>query len=139
MLRNTLKTLMQSFGPSGSEKTVANEIKTLLAGHVDSMHEDALGNIIVEKYGTDDDAKRIMFSAHMDQIGFVVTAIEKEGFLRVQPVGGIDVKIYNSRHVLFENSTDGVVSIEPVKTGEPGFANCFIDIGAKSREEAENM
>jgi putative aminopeptidase FrvX len=137
MLRNTLKTLMQSFGPSGSEKTVANEIKTLLAGHVDSMHEDALGNIIVEKYGTDDDAKRIMFSAHMDQIGFVVTAIEKEGFLRVQPVGGIDVKIYNSRHVLFENSTDGVVSIEPVKTGEPGFANCFIDIGAKSREEAE--
>ncbi len=138
MLRNTLKTLMQSFGPSGSEKTVADTIKTLLAGHVDSLHEDALGNIIVEKYGTDDDAKRIMFSAHMDQIGFVVSAIEKEGFLRVQPVGGISLELYNSRHVVFENGTDGVISIEPVKNGKPGFSNCFVDIGAKDREEAES-
>ncbi|MDO5022105.1 MAG: M42 family metallopeptidase [Eubacteriales bacterium] len=136
MLRNTLKTLMQSFGPSGNEKTVANTIKTLLAGHVDSLHEDALGNIIVEKYGTSDDAKRIMLSAHMDQIGFVVSAIEKEGYLRVQPVGGIDPMLYDSRHVVFENATDGVLSIEPVKTGKPTFANCFVDIGAKNREEA---
>ena len=47
------------------------------------------GNLICEKRGTDPDGKRIMLSAHMDHIGFIVVAVEKEGFLRVMPVGGV--------------------------------------------------
>ena len=88
ILRNTLKTLLSAWGPSGSEHNVTAIIKEMLNGHVDSMRTDALGNLIVEKYGSDDNAKRIMLSAHMDHIGLVVTAIEKEGFLRVANVGG---------------------------------------------------
>ncbi|NLJ64318.1 MAG: M42 family metallopeptidase [Christensenellaceae bacterium] len=139
MLRNTLKTLLSSFGPSGSEKNVANTIKTLLAGHVDSLRQDALGNIIVEKYGTDDDAKRIMISAHMDQIGYIVVAIEDEGYLRVQPVGGINLNMCHGRHVIFENSVDGVLYQQPVKDGKPTINDFFIDIGAENKEEAESM
>lgn len=139
MLRNTLKTLLSAYGPSGNEHHVAETIKTLLAGHVDSLRTDALGNLIVEKFGTDDNAKRIMFSAHMDHIGLVVVAIEKEGYLRVSGVGGISLDYMRARHVVFENGVEGVVMCQPVKTGSPLLSDLYIDIGASDREEAETM
>lgn len=139
MIRNTLKTLLEPFGPSGQEGRVADVIKTLLTGHVDSMRQDALGNLIVEKYGSDDNARRIMITAHMDHIGFVVTHIEDEGFLRVTNVGGISLDASLTRHVVFENGVEGVVVAQPVKSGKPGMNDLFVDIGAKDREEAESM
>ena len=90
MLRDTLKTLLAAYGPSGNEHTVAETVKGLIASHVDSMRVDAMGNLIVEKLGTDENGKRIMFSAHMDHIGFVVTDIDENGFLRVHNVGGVN-------------------------------------------------
>lgn len=136
MLRETLRTLLSAYGPSGSEHPVAEAIKTLLHGHVDAIRTDALGNLIVEKYGTDDNAKRIMISAHMDHIALVVTAIEKEGYLRVSNVGGIGIKASEYRHVIFENGVDGVLVSQPVEGGNPTLKDLFIDIGADSREEA---
>lgn len=62
MLRDTLKTLLAAYGPSGNEHTVAETVKGLIASHVDSMRVDAMGNLIVEKLGTDENGKRIMFS-----------------------------------------------------------------------------
>ena len=103
MLRDTLKTLLSAYGPSGNEHAVAEAVKGLIAAHVDSMRVDALGNLIVEKYGTDEHGKRIMFSAHMDHIGYVVTNIEENGFLRVSNVGGISLNkacYYNSDSTL---------------------------------------
>ena len=49
MLRDTLKTLLSAWGPSGNEHAVAEAIKALVAPHVDDMHVDALGNLIVQK------------------------------------------------------------------------------------------
>jgi putative aminopeptidase FrvX len=139
MLRDTLKTLLNAWGPSGNEHNVAEEIKALLGGHVDAIRTDAMGNLIVEKYGQDDNAKRIMISAHMDHIGMVVTAIEKEGFLRVAPVGGLSLKASEYRHVVFENGVEGVLLSQPVQNGEPKVKDLFIDIGAADREEALSM
>lgn len=136
MLRDTLKTMLGAWGPSGSEHNVAEAVKTLLHGHVDAIRTDALGNLIVEKYGTDDNAKRIMVAAHMDQIGLVVTAVEKEGFLRVHAVGGIGIKQSQYRRVIFENGVEGVLVSQPVESGEPKLKDMFIDIGAADREEA---
>ena len=53
MLRDTLKTLLAAYGPSGNEHIVAETVKGLIASHVDSMRVDAMGNLIVEKLGTD--------------------------------------------------------------------------------------
>lgn len=139
MLRNTLKTLMGAWGPSGNEHNVKDEITALLTGHVDAMRTDALGNLIVEKYGTDDNAKRIMFSAHMDHIGLVVTAIEKEGYLRVTNVGGISMDYSRARHVVFENGVEGVLFCQPVKEGKPALSDFYVDIGAQDKEEALQM
>nr|SIP63191.1 Deblocking aminopeptidase (EC 3.4.11.-) [uncultured bacterium] len=136
MLRDTLKTLLSAYGPSGNEHAVAEAVKSLIAAHVDSMRVDAMGNLIVEKYGSDEQGKRIMFSAHMDHIGFVVTDIDDKGFLRVHNVGGISPSISIARHVVFENGTEGVIYSQPRKDEDPAMKHLFIDIGADSREEA---
>ena len=137
MLRNTLKTLLSAWGPSGSEHNVTAIIKEMLGGHVDSMRTDALGNLIVEKLGTDENGKRIMFSAHMDHIGFVVTDIDENGFLRVHNVGGVNPVISNARHVVFENGVEGVIYCQPLKGENPAMKYLFIDIGAEDRADAE--
>ena len=139
MLKDTLKTLLSAWGPSGGEHGVAEAIKGLLDGHVDSIRTDVMGNLIVEKYGTDDNAKRIMVSAHMDHIGLVVTHIEKEGFLRVHAVGGIGIKQSEYRHVVFENGVEGVLLSQPVDKGDPQLKHLFIDIGAQDADEARGM
>ncbi|MHC1786898.1 MAG: M42 family metallopeptidase [Christensenellales bacterium] len=139
MLRDTLKTLLGAWGPSGSEHAVAEAVKNLLNNHVDSIRTDALGNLIVEKYGTDDNARRIMISAHMDHIGLVVTAIEKEGFLRVSAVGGIGMKQSEYRHVVFENGVEGVLVSQPLESGSAALKDLFIDIGAADDQEARGL
>ena len=142
MLRDTLKTLLAAYGPTGGEHAVAEAVKSLLEGHVDSMRSDHMGNLIVEKFGSAENGKRIMFSAHMDHIGLVVTHIEKEGFLRVLNVGGVSPESMRARKVVFENGTPGIVMIEPGTKGDgkqPGMEQLFIDIGAESREEAEKL
>lgn len=137
MLRDTLKTLLAAYGPSGNEHTVAETVKGLIASHVDSMRVDAMGNLIVEKLGTDENGKRIMFSAHMDHIGFVVTDIDENGFLRVHNVGGVNPVISNARHVVFENGVEGVIYCQPLKGENPAMKYLFIDIGAEDRADAE--
>lgn len=139
MLRETLKTLLMAYGPSGNEKKVSLAIQALLSGHVDKMWTDPLGNLICERYGIDDNAKRLMISAHMDHIGLVVTAIEPEGFLRVSPVGGFPMNLSGERRMVFENGTMGILSLEPVENDKPGYKHLFIDIGADNREEAAKV
>ena len=141
MLRDTLQTLLSVYGPTGQESAVADKLRELLDGHVDSMKTDVLGNLIVEKFGADENAKTIMISAHMDHIGLVVTDIEKEGFLRVNAVGGISPKSVWGRKVVFADGTAGICVIEPNTKGkaQPELSDLFIDIGAESREEAEKL
>lgn len=72
-----LKTLADAYGATGRETKVANVIEGLVREHVDSVRRDNLGNLICVKNGTDPNGKRIMLSAHMDHIGFIVAAVEK--------------------------------------------------------------
>ncbi len=128
------------YGASGREAAVADLIESLLKDKVDSIRRDALGNLICEKKGAGPAGKRIMLSAHMDHIGFIVTAIEKEGFLRVTPVGGINMAVSRTRHVAFANGVQGVIVQQPVKEGEtPAMKHMFIDIGAADEAEALTM
>jgi len=76
----------------------------------------------------------------MDHIGFIVAAVEKEGYLRVAPVGGINIAVSRTRHVVFGNGVQGVIVQQPVKEGEtPAMKHLFIDIGAADEAEALSM
>ena len=135
MLLDTLKKVLNVYGPTGKEDNVAELVKEMLKGKVDSFRTDAMGNLIVEKKGKEN-GKTIMFSAHMDHIGLVVTDIEDEGYLRVTSVGGVSVAMSKTRHVVFANGVEGVVVCQPTKGETAGLSHLFVDIGAEDKADA---
>ena len=137
-MKELLKQLTAVYGPSGRETSVADVIESLVKPYVDSVRRDALGNLICEKKGNG--AKRVMFAAHMDHIGLIVTHAEKEGFLRVSNVGGISVNHSRARRVKFQNGVEGVLYEQALKENEKSaLTTLYIDIGAKDAAEALSM
>lgn len=135
MLLDTLKKVLNVYGATGREENVAKCVEGLLKDKVDSIRTDVMGNLIVEKKGRET-GKTIMFSAHMDHIGLIVTDIEEEGYLRVTNVGGVSVAMSKTRHVVFQNGVEGVVVCQPTKGETETMAHLFVDIGAESKEDA---
>ncbi len=129
-----LKKIVSAFGPSGREDEVREVIKNEIAPYVDEIKVDNMGNLICHKKG---DGKKLMMVAHMDEIGVMVTHIDKKGYLRFAPVGGVYPCNCVHRAVRFENGTVGVISGEgKVPARDWNMDNMFIDIGAESYEEA---
>lgn len=130
-----LKKLTECNGVSGNETAVRELITNEINGYADEIKVDALGNLIVHKKG---DGKKIMYAAHMDEIGIIVTYIDENGFLRFGNVGGLNTKdlVYNK--VEFSNGTIGVIASEEENFKKtPSLSKLYIDIGVQSREEAE--
>ena len=68
-----LEELTQAFGGAGFESEVLEIIRREAQPYADEIREDAMGNLVVLKKGADGpNKKRIMFAAHMDEIGFMV-------------------------------------------------------------------
>lgn len=134
MMKETLEKLLGIYGPTGMEGNVAEEIKEMMRPYVDEMRVDVMGNLICTKRGREG-GKRLMFSAHMDHIGFIVTDADEHGFLRVHNVGGIHALRSIGEQVVFANGVSGVIGADG-KAEKPEMKDLFIDIGADSREEA---
>ena len=129
--------LSETHGPAGDEANIRETIAELAKPFADEISRDALGNLIVRKKGS---GAKVMFAAHMDSIGFIVTHIEKEGFLRVGRLGGIRPKEAAYTPVRFKNGVRGViVPEEKAEFGKLKLDECYIDIGAADREEAASM
>jgi len=134
MIKDTLRALCTTYGPTGNEGTIANLIRSMVADVADEIKTDALGNLIVIKKGQKEGT--VMFSAHMDEIGLMITYIEEDGFLRCTPVGGVNPVNARYRQVRFENGTVGILGSEPAKPAELTMDKLYIDIGCATREEA---
>jgi len=134
-MKKILEKLLLPVGPAGSETPVADAITELIKDHVDELYTDVMGNLIAVKNGKKG-GKRVMLSSHMDHIGYIVTDIEKEGYLRVMTLGGVGITKEN-RHIVFTNGVQGVLCAQPIKAGETLEArHMFVDIGATDREDA---
>ena len=132
-----LEALNSVHGPSGDEREVRAKIEELARPFADEIITDTLGNLIVHKKG---DGPRVMFAAHMDSVGFIVTHIEKEGFLRVGRLGGIAPKEAAYAPVRFKNGVRGVfVPEEKADFGKLKLDECFLDIGAGDEEAARRL
>lgn len=132
-----LRDLVKVYGPSSNENQVREFITNEIKDYVDDIQVDVLGNLIAHKKGN---GKKIMISAHMDQIGLMVIDIDKNGFLRFTNIGGISPIISHSQRVIFENKTVGGIFSEPVEDpSKLKLENMYIDIGAFSKEEAEKQ
>lgn len=132
-----LEELTQAWGVSGREKNVRAIIRREIRDYVDECYTDAIGNLIAYKKGTDsENNKRIMYTAHMDEIGFQVTHIEGDGRIKVYSVGWTWTSaIYNDK-VIFQNGVIGVVGCDgPVEEAQNKAQALYIDIGCTSKEE----
>lgn len=132
-----LEELTQAWGVSGREKNVRAIIRREIRDYVDECYTDAMGNLIAYKKGTDsENNKRIMYTAHMDEIGFQVTHIEGDGRIKVYSVGWTWTSaIYNDK-VIFQNGVIGVVGCDgPVEETQNKAQALYIDIGCTSKEE----
>ncbi len=129
-------------GAAGGEDKVREYIKSSISA--DECFTDNLGNLIAFKRGRNTPKNKIMFAAHMDEVGFIITDIMEDGFLRIAPVGGINAGVVAGRGLVTENGVKGVVGCKALhqQTKEerekaPDFDSLYFDIGALSREEAE--
>jgi endoglucanase len=138
-----LKKILDAAGISGYEKDVASIMKKELEKSCDSVEIDSFGNVIAKK---GKGKKKIMVCAHMDEVGLLVKYITKEGYIHFIKVGGIDDRILLGNRVIIKAKLGDVVGIigskaphlqkEEEKNKVTKHDEMFIDIGAKSREDA---
>ena len=133
-LLELIQTLNAAHGPSGDEGGIREKLAELARPLADEISTDTMGNLIVRKLGS---GPRVMLCAHMDSIGFIVTHVEENGFLRVGRLGGISPKEAAYTPVRFAGGVRGViVPEEKADFGKLKLDECYVDIGAKDRETA---
>jgi tetrahedral aminopeptidase len=130
-----IKELTGAFGVSGNEEEIRELIKKKIGNLVDEIRTDALGNLIAIKRGK---GKKIMLAAHMDEIGVMATFIDDKGFIRFSNIGWVSAYFALAQRVKFKNGIIGTIfyeeKLEDMKNLK--LSNMYIDIGAKSKEEA---
>ena len=135
-MKDTIKKLVEAWGPSGVEHRVRALIQQEISGLADTIRTDALGNLIALKKGSGS-GSRVMLSAHMDEIGVIVSWVDEKGFVRVNPVGGVRPLYEVMGRVAFENGTVGVIGMEKMDKADqvPPMEKLYVDVGATSRED----
>lgn len=139
-----LKDLCLLDGTSGREEKVREYIISKISGKCDYT-VDPMGNILATVKGKKASKNKVMLSAHMDEVGFIVTYICDNGFLKFTSVGGVDSKVVNGRFVTVgESKINGVIASKALHLCEGDeehkvneLSKLYIDIGATSKEEAE--
>ncbi|MED4401240.1 M42 family metallopeptidase [Metabacillus fastidiosus] len=142
------KTLTELQGASGNEHAVRAFMREKIEPVSDEIIQDKLGSIFGVKYGRKDGPK-IMVAGHMDEVGFMVTAVTDNGMLRFQPLGGWWSQVLLAQRVQIITDNGPVVgvigSIPPHLLSEEqrkrpmDIKNMLIDIGADDRANAEEI
>ncbi len=142
-----LKQLCETAGISGFEERIQKLVKEELQKVADEVKIDKLGNVIGIKKAKgknrNSSPKKVMLAAHMDEIGFMVSFVDKDGFLRFSPVGGFDPKTLIAQRVIVHGREDigGVIGSKPIHILEeeerkkpPKIKDLFIDVGLNKEE-----
>lgn len=130
-----LQALNACHGISGHEAPVAKVLAEAARPYVDEITTDVMGNLICHKKGN---GPKIMFAAHMDSIGFVVTHIDEKGFLRVGKIGGISPDELLFTPVRFRDGLCGLVAADDAADRKKlKLDDLYLDIGAKDQTEAQ--
>jgi tetrahedral aminopeptidase len=144
----TIERLSNAFGPSGFEDEVTAIVRELVEPLVDDIQSDPLGNLLATKRGKSD--RKIMIDAHMDEIGFMISFIEDNGFLRFSTIGGWDARIIPSHRMTIRSDSGadvhGIVGTLPPhllsaedRSKPHRIEELFIDIGAQSSAEVAEL
>ncbi len=139
-----LKKLTEAFGVSGCEAPVREIIYNEIKDCCTEISIDNMGNLKTFKKSEKPDAKRILLSAHMDEVGMIVTDITDDGYLKFASVGGIETESLIAQRIRV-NGISGVISLKAVhlmsgdeRKQKLSEDKLYIDIGATTREEAQS-
>lgn len=138
-----LKEICLLNGTSGREEKVREYIISKLPENCEYT-VDPLGSIICNVKGKKKAENKVMISAHMDEVGFIITYITDDGYLKFDAVGGIDERVVFGRSVVLESGVKGVIGAKAIhqcssdeRSTVPKQSEMFIDIGANDKKEAE--
>ena len=136
-----LKEICEVAGTSGFEQRIREIVLREVTPLVDKVSIDNMGNVVALKKGKGN--KKVMVGAHMDEIGFIVTHIDENGFLRFHTLGGFDPKTLTAQRVIVHGKKDliGVMGSKPIhvmsaeeRTKMPKTTDYFIDLGMPKKE-----
>lgn len=143
-----MEELANCFGPSGFEGEPAKIVRDYVAGFSDKVYSDKLGSLMFEKKGTAD-SPVVLIPGHMDEVGFIVSSINKQGFLTFNPLGGWCDQVLLSQRVVVRTNQgmiSGIIASKPPHLLSPeertkvvDMKKMFIDIGASNEDEAKAM
>jgi endoglucanase len=128
-------------GAPGYEKRIRDIVLREVTPLADSVDVDNMGNVTAIKKGRQD--KKVMIGAHMDEISFMVTHIDEQGFLRFHTLGGFDPKTLTAQRVIVHGKKDlvGVMGSKPIhvmssedRAKMPKTTDFFIDLGMPKEE-----
>lgn len=139
-----LKELCETDGVSGNESAVRHFIEEKIKPYADEIQTDTIGNLIAFKKGKSP-KKKLMLSAHTDEVGLIISKINDNGFLSFKTVGGIDPRVIISKRVrIGKEKINGVIAMKAIhlqraaeRESVPKISELYIDIGAKNAEEAQ--
>lgn len=137
-----LRELSEAIGVSGQEDAVRRVILPAIKEHAADIRIDSLGSITAVRPGTDAGALRVMVTAHMDEVGFMVTGFDSDGLIHFAPVGGVDERILPGLRVkIGTKPVPGVIIWPPIhktagQNNTTKISALRIDIGASSKDEA---
>ncbi|MBQ7383594.1 MAG: M20/M25/M40 family metallo-hydrolase [Clostridia bacterium] len=140
-----LRRLCLLFGPSGCEDNVADFIKVQIDDVCDSLYTDRLGSLIAHIGSGKPDRQRLMISAHMDEVGFMINEICDDGYLKFETLGGIDPSVLCGKNVTLGdevNKLKGVIASKAIhhkkrdeRLNVTPVSDMYIDIGLSSKED----
>ena len=137
-----LKTICETPGAPGFEDRVRSLVLKEIKSFTDEIEIDNMGNILALKKGKSNQ-KSVMIGAHMDEIGFIVTHVDSNGFLKFHTLGGFDPKTLTSQRVIVHGKKDviGVMGSKPIhvmtpeeKNKVPKITDYYIDLGLPKEE-----
>lgn len=136
-----LKEICEVPGAPGHEQRIREIVLREVKKLADKVSIDNMGNVTAVKKGKKD--KKVMVAAHMDEIGFIITHIDENGFLRFIPLGGFDPKTLTAQRVIVHGKKDviGVMGTKPIHVMSPAerekivpISDYFIDLGMSKKE-----
>ena len=142
-----LEKLSNAPGTSGGEEEVRQVVVDAIRDRVDEYRVDNLGNVIALQKGTANSGFKVMVSAHMDEVGLMISHVDDSGMLHFVKVGGIDDRVLPAKVVrIGEKKLTGVICIKPIHLTTPQerekvipASQMVIDIGVSSKAEAEKL
>lgn len=147
-LVDDIATYSNLWGPSGAEDLVIKQFVSDLEQLGINAHVDPLGNVIAKLNDPAPGHPKVMVSAHLDEIGFVVRKIEPDGFLRVHRVGGVNDRVIAGQQLIFQGNgfIDGVVGVKAKHVSSPeelrtvvSVDEAYVDVMVSSEEAAHQL